>query len=176
MLVGVLGDAEHDEVAREVREVGREAQRRLSAAREAMTALLPSDAREPEPIADALRAELDGLGAANRVDEPAGEQPRAALPGPGWAACARLLAAALASDERLGGSAATVRIAPDPLGWAVDAGPDGDVRPVAWTTRVLGPLASAGHIAVAGGGSACAAELAGGRLRVRLTVPGRASL
>jgi hypothetical protein len=170
-LMGLFTGPERDEVAREVKEVGREAQRRLTAAREAMSALDPSAACDPEPIAEALRAELEGAGATATVEEPAGEQAHAALPAPGWGACARLLAEALASDARFGGPGTVVRIAPDPLGWAIDAGPPGTGRPDRWTARVLGALAGAGHIAAAGGGSACAAILDGDRIQVRLTVP-----
>jgi hypothetical protein len=170
MLADMFRDAERAEIAREVKDVGREAQQRLSAAREAMTALLPGPAREPEPIADLLRAEFDGASLPVAVEEPAGERPRAALPPPGWAACARLLAEALSMDARLGGEHATVRIAPDPLGWAVEAGRDGPEHPGGWHARTLGSLAGAGHIVVAGGGAACAAHDAD-QLRVRLTVP-----
>ena len=176
MLAGVFGAGEREEVAREVKAVGREAQRRLSAAREAMTALQPAEGRAPEPIAAVLRAELDGLGLAPAVDEPGDERALALLPAPGWAACARMLAAALAGDPRLGGDDAAVDIAPDPAGWAVVAGPSpGEGRPIAWTERVLGPLAGAGHVAAAGGGAAAAAELDGDRLRVRLIVPAGAT-
>jgi signal transduction histidine kinase len=176
-LAGLFSDAEGEEVAREVKEVGREAQRRLSAAREAMTALRPAAASEPAQIAETLRSELDGLGAAVAVHEPAGELPRAALPGAGWAACARMLAKALATDPRLGGAEAAITIVADPVGWAVVAGPAAaEGRPIAWTERMLGPLAGAGHVAVAGGGSAAAAELDGDGLVVRLTVPAAPSL
>jgi hypothetical protein len=175
-LMGLFTGPERDEVAREVKDVGREAQRRLSAAREAMSALDPRAPCEPEPIAELLRAELEGAGAAVRVEEPAGETPRAALRRPGWSACARLLAEALANDARLG-SGAVVRIAPDPLGWAVDAGPrtHGGLRLVDWTARSLGPLAGAGHIVATGGGSAALAQLEGDRILVRLRVPAAAS-
>jgi signal transduction histidine kinase len=177
MLAGMFSEPERAEIAREIKDVGREAQRRLSAAREAMTALAPDTAREPEPIADILRAELDGAGLTLDVEAPAGERPRAALPPPGWAACARMLAEAFATDPRLGGDSAAIRIAPDPLGWAVEAGPQtGTARPAGWTARALGPLAGAGHIAAAGGGAAGAAVVDGDRLRVRLTVPAAPSL
>jgi hypothetical protein len=176
-LMGMFPATERDEVSREVKDVGRESQRRLSAAREAMSALDPDAACEPEPIADALRAELDGANLGIPVEPPAGETPRAALPAPGWGACARLLAETLASDPRLGGSAAVVRIAPDPLGWAIDAGPRADGgRPAGWTARTLGPLAGAGHIAAAGGGAACAMAVDEDRILVRLRVPAAASL
>jgi signal transduction histidine kinase len=176
-LAGLFSAAEREEVAREVKEVGREAQRRLSAAREAMTALQPATATDPVPIAEALRSELEGLSAAVAVREPEGERPRAALPGAGWAACARMLADALANDARLGGPDAVVTIVDDPGGWAIVAGPAAaEGRPIAWTERMLGPLAGAGHVAAAGGGSAAAAELDGDALVVRLTVPAAPSL
>jgi hypothetical protein len=175
-LAVMFSDAERAEVAREVGDVGREAQRRLSAAREAMTALQPTGPREPEPIGDLLRDELDGAGVAISVAEPAGERARAALPAPGWAACARIVAEALATDPRLGGDHAAVRIVPDPLGWAVDAGHPGAGRPSGWTVRALGALAGAGHVTAAGGGTACAAALEPDAVCVRLTVPAAPSL
>jgi signal transduction histidine kinase len=175
-LAGMFTGPERAEVAREVRDVGHEAQRRLSAAREAMTALAP-DTREPEPIADVLRAELDGAGCAVDIDAPAGERPRAALPASAWGACARMLAEALTTDPRLGGDGAAIRITPDPLGWAIAAGPrSGTTRPADWTRRALGPLAGAGYIAAAGGGAACAAVVEADGLQVRLTVPAAPSL
>src|SRR5215212_9705117 len=168
-LMGLFAGAEREEVAREVKEVGRAAQRQLTAAREAMSALAGDGPRAPEPIAALLRAELEGAGVAVRIEEPEAEQAHAALPAPGWAACARLLAEALATDSRLAG--ATVRIAPDPLGWTVDAGAPVEGRPAGWSTRRLGALAGAGHIAAAGGGTACSAQDGDDRILVRLTVP-----
>jgi signal transduction histidine kinase len=85
VLAGMFSEPERAEIAPEVRDVGREAQRRLSAAREAMSALAPDGDREPEPIADVLRAELDAAGLSLDVETPAGERPRAALPPLGWA-------------------------------------------------------------------------------------------
>jgi hypothetical protein len=175
-LMGLFAGPEREEVAREVKDVGREAQRRLTAAREAMSALDPASVCDPEPIADALRAELEGAGVAVAIHEPAGEVAHAALPAPGWAACARLLAETLATDARFGGADAVVRIAPDPLGWAIDAGPPGAGRPVPWAARFLGPLAGAGHIVAAGGGTACTAQLDADRFLVRLTVPAAPSV
>jgi hypothetical protein len=94
----------------------------------------------------------------------------AAVPGAGWSACARLLAAALAGDERLMGAPIAVR--PDPGGWAVTAGdPDAVAEASPWTEQVLGDLAPAGAIVAAAGGLAEAAQRPDGRLRVRLTVP-----
>ena len=89
------------------------------------------------------------------------------MPGAGWSACARLLAAALASDPRLAGAEVAVR--PHPVGWSVVAGREAG-EPVSWTERALGDLSHAGAIAVAAGGSAAAWE-GQGRLCVQLTVP-----
>ncbi len=177
MLAGMFSEPERAEIAREVKDVGREAQRRLSAAREAMSALAPGGDREPEPIADVLHAELEAAGLTLDVEVPAGERPRAALPPPGWAACARMLAEALATDARLGGDGAAIRVVPDPLGWAIEAGPPTRTgRPAGWTARALGALAGAGHIAAAGGGAADAAGVGEDGLRVRLTVAAAPSL
>jgi hypothetical protein len=88
-----------------------------------------------------------------------GERPRALVPGPGWAACARLLA---------GGE---VGVAAHPDGWAVVAGPPGGGEPVAWTEQRLGERFYAGAIVVAAGGSATAVAPAGGGLRIELVVP-----
>src|SRR6201999_796272 len=82
---------EKDEQLRaEVGEVGAEAQRRLSAAREVMTALHPGAAREPEDLVDTLARELEGVGAEVAVESVAGERPFTLVPGAGWGACARL--------------------------------------------------------------------------------------
>jgi hypothetical protein len=161
-------DDERPQVRAEVGDVGAEAQRRLSAVREVMVSLHPGAAREPEPLVDLLERELEGAGVASPVDAVAGERPAALVPGGGWSACARLLAAALASDERLAGAPVVVR--PHPDGWSVTAGSGEPGYAVAWTERALGELAHAGMIAAAAGGSASATEH-DGRLRVELTVP-----
>jgi hypothetical protein len=160
-------DDERPQVRAEVAEVGAEAQRRLSAAREVMTSLHPAAERSPEPLVDGLARELEGAGVDVAVAvSAAGEVAMALVPGSGWSACARLLAEALASDARLAGAAVAVR--PHPEGWAVTAGePGGELLP--WTERSLGELVHAGAIVVAAGGSA-AATLADGRLWVELTV------
>jgi hypothetical protein len=163
---------ERPQVRAEVAEVGAEAQRRLSATREVMASLQPAAQRTPEPLIDVLARELEGMGVATPVAAVDGEVPVALVPGSGWSACARLLAAALASDERLAGAAIAVRAHPD--GWSVVAGDEaGELVP--WTERKLGELAHAGAIAVAAGGSA-SASAAGGRLSVRLTVPAAPSV
>jgi hypothetical protein len=158
---------ERSQVRAEVAKVGAEAQRRLSAAREVMASLHPAAERAPEPLIDTLERELDGAGVEVAVAGVDGEVPMVIVPGPGWSACARLLAGALAGDARLAG--ATVAVRAHPHGWAIALGePAGD--PVPWTERSLGELAHAGAIAVAAGGAAQAAER-DGRLRVELTVP-----
>ena len=166
-LAAPFEDHERPQVRAEVAAVGAEAQRRLSAAREVMASLHPAAERSAEPLIDTLERELEGAGVPAAVAAAGGEVPQALVPGSGWSACARLLAGALASDERLAGAAVAVR--PHPDGWAVTAGEP--VRdPVPWTERSLGELVHAGAIAVAAGGSAVAA-LAEGRLWVELTVP-----
>jgi hypothetical protein len=158
---------ERPQVRAEVAEVGAEAQRRLSAAREVMASLHPAAERAPEPLVDTLERELEGAGVAATVVGVAGELPMVVVPGSGWSACARLLAGALAADARLAGAGLVVRAHQD--GWAVTVGePAGDAVP--WTERSLGELAHAGAIVVAAGGGAAAA-LGDGRLWIELTVP-----
>jgi signal transduction histidine kinase len=178
-------DDERSHVRAEVGQVGAEAQRRLSAVREVMASLHPGAAREAEPLVDTLARELEGAGVETVVEmrgrapgggvvetavaaAAAGERPVALVPGPGWSACARLLAAAVAADGRLAG--ARLAVGPHPDGWSVTAGAEAGGVPLPWTERALGELAHAGMIAVAAGGSVLAAERAG-RLRIELTVP-----
>jgi signal transduction histidine kinase len=158
---------ERPQVRAEVADVGAEAQRRLSATREVMASLHPAAERVPEPLIEVLAGELEGAGAATRLAAVDGEVPVALVPGSGWSACARLLAAALVSDERLAGTPVTVRAHPD--GWSVVAGDEAG-EPVPWTERALGELAHAGAIVVAAGGSASASAREA-RLCVQLTVP-----
>jgi hypothetical protein len=132
-----------------------------------MASLHPAAERVPEPLIEVLAGELEGAGAATRIAGVDGEVPVALVPGSGWSACARLLAAALASDQRLAGAPVTVRAHRD--GWSVVAGGEAG-EPVSWTERALGELAHAGAIAVAAGGSASASAREG-RLCVQLTVP-----
>lgn len=160
-------DDERPQIRSEVADVGADAQRRLSGAREVMASLHPAAERAPEPLIDTLERELEGAGVSVAVARVDGEVPRVVVPGSGWSACARLLAGALAADARLAGAAIAVRAHPD--GWAVAVGaPGGDAVP--WTERSLGELAHAGAIVVAAGGAAAAA-LGGGRLGIELTVP-----
>ena len=112
-LLGAFGAAEQAEIGVQVAATGAEAQRRLTAAREVMSVLVPATPREPEPIAATLRAELEGAGREATVTVHAQEEPFTLVPGPGWAACARRLAA----DEQLG----AFTISPDEHGWRVMA-------------------------------------------------------
>ena len=113
-------DDERAQVRAEVGEVGADAQRRLSAVREVMVSLHPGAAREPEPLVTLLEAELEGAGVATAVKVLGDERPATLVPGSGWSACARLLAAAVASDKRLAGAPIAVRAHPD--GWEVEVG------------------------------------------------------
>jgi hypothetical protein len=160
-LLGVFDEDERAEIPAELERTGREAQRRLSAAREVMTVLEPGARCAPEPIAETLRDELEAAGRDVAVTAPVHEQPLALVPGAGWAACARLLAA----DTRL----VAFTVTPDPGGWCIAAGPRGAA--VNWSERELGELAYAGDIAAAAGGAAAAERAEDGALRVALTVP-----
>ncbi|RKQ93100.1 hypothetical protein C8N24_2960 [Solirubrobacter pauli] len=112
-LLGAFGAAEQAEIGAQVAATAAEAQRRLTAAREVMGVLAPAAPRDPEPIAATLRAELEGAGREATVTVHAEEEPFTFLPGPGWAACARRLAA----DERL----AAFTVTADEHGWRVAA-------------------------------------------------------
>jgi hypothetical protein len=169
-LSGMFADEEHGEVRAELKSMGFETQRRLSLARTVMTVLAPADA-DPEPLLDVLYTEFEGAGVATLPPPVPGERPMALVPGAGWSACARLLAGALAGDERLGGPDAVVSVRPVPDGWSVCAGTPADATPAAWTARALGELVHAGHIAVAAGGRAAVLRSEAGGLRVVLTVP-----
>jgi hypothetical protein len=171
-LTGLFADEERAEVRGELKALGTDSQHRLTLAREVMLALNPEAERRPEPVAEVLRAELDASGSSLAVPDVDGERPMALVPGPGWAACARLLAAALTRDERLGGAAAAISVRPDPDGWTVEAGGGGTpAEPLPWTQRSVGDLVHAGEIAVVAGGRASVARVAGRWLRVSLTVP-----
>ncbi len=170
---GLFDAAELGELPSEIAGVGAAAQRRLSGAREVMTALAAEARTAPEPLLETLRDELEAAGATNAVTDVEGESPRVLVPGAGWSACARLLAEALRSDDRFAGAA--VVVAPDPDGWRVCAGRAGAGLSQLWTERAIGELAGAGHIAAAGGGSAHAEGLADGGLRVSLTMPAAVS-
>jgi hypothetical protein len=148
-LQGMFDAAETDEVLAEVRGVGAEAQRQLSAMREVMTALDPATPRSEEPLVTALERELEAAGAAALVRDDGGEGARTWMPGSGWSACARILAAAADGD---------IVVAPDPGGWAV-------------TAQTLADVTHAGAIAIAAGGSATAERTGDRRIRVRLTIP-----
>jgi len=104
--------------------------------------VLAGETAAPELIAETLRAELEGAG--RDVAVVAGdEEAWTLIPGAGWAACARLLAA---ED-----GCSTVTIAADEGGWRVSA--DGD-------------LGAAAHMVVAAGG-----HVAGSALILPAAVP-----
>lgn len=126
---------EGEEVAAAVTETGRLAQRRLTLLRELMGALEPGARAVAEPVAWILREALDAAGRDVAVTEP-DERALAWVPGPGWAGCARLLAAAPRVRE--------ISIVPDPGGWRVCCGPLGD------------EALCAGAIVLAAGGLVCA--------------------
>jgi hypothetical protein len=177
---GVLDENELVEIPGQVAAVGGPAQRRLSAAREVMTVLEGGAGAgagpPPEPLEEALRAELDGAGARVAIAGALGERPMVAVPGAGWAACARRLAAAIAHDERLGGHHAAVTVSPHPDGWAITAGRgDPGAHTVAWTEPAVGELVVAGQIAVAAGGWASAVQGGAGHLQVELVLPAEPS-
>ena len=130
-LLGAFAPEEQAEIAAQVTATAAEAQRRLTAAREVMGVLVPAVDQAPEPIAATLRAELEGAGREATVTVLGEEEPFTLVPGPGWAACARHLAA----DERL----TAFTIGPDEHGWRVHA--DGSLTQVA-------------HLVVAAGGFA----------------------
>ena len=170
-LAGVFTGDELAQIPGELKSAGGEAQRRLSQAREVMAALHPAAPWRAEPVARVLQDELDGAGTAVRVAGADGEVALALGRGAGWGACARLLAGALAHDARLGGPGAAVAVTPDPGGWAVTAGPEGDGEPAPWTARALGDLVHAGAIVAAAGGSASLARIGGDGVRVRFVLP-----
>jgi hypothetical protein len=141
----------------ELGRTGREALRRLSEAREVMGVLAPGARLAPEPVEATLRAELEGAGRDADIATPAGETPLTFIPGPGWAACARVLA----GDPRLG----MFELGPARSGWSLNSGAGG--TPVEWTGRTLGELAHVGHIVAAAGGSAVVTDPFG----IHLTLP-----
>jgi hypothetical protein len=171
-LSGAFEPDESEAVIEEVRGVGAEAQRRLSDAREVMTTLAAHGQDRQEPLVDVLCAELEGAGVSAPVSSVDGEHPVALVPGAGWEAIARRIAAGLAEDPRLRRDVTTVAVVPDPEGWRVTAGGAAPVvRAAAWSRHALGSLAHAGELAVAAGGSAYAAHLEGDGLRLELAVP-----
>ena len=143
-IAGLFEPEDLEQLPGELRRTSREALERLTAAREVMRAHDPGARREPESIVDTLRAELEAAGRAAIVDGPSDEHPLTLVPGPGWAACAR----ALAADARL----EMFAVGPNPAGWSVTAGASG--TPVEWTERTVGELVYVGHILAAAGGSA----------------------
>lgn len=131
---GALGGAfapdEHGDIQTQVRATVAETQRRLTAAREVMGVLDPATRRAPEPIVRTLSVELEGAGREVTVTVEAEEDPWTLIPGPGWAACARRIAAV----EDL----AAITISAAPGGWRIGA---------------VGDLSPAAHLVVAAGGA-----------------------
>lgn len=158
----LFGPDDLNELPGELARTAKEALQRISEARDVMSVLAPDSRREPEPIAETLRAELEGAGREDvTVSAPTGEHPLTIVPGAGWSACARLLAA----DPQL--TAFTVE--PDPLGWRVSSGPQG--APIPFTRDALGDLVLVGAIAIAAGGRAHAERDDLGTLRVGVSLP-----
>jgi hypothetical protein len=169
-LAGAFEAGEAEDVAREVRGVGEESQRLLTATRDVMSVLEPEAPRRPEPLLEGLRDAFGATGAPIATDD--GEHAMALIGGPGWAACARVLAEALRHDPRLGGGRAGVAIAAHRYGWRVIAGaPGDDAGPAPWTQQQLGPLAHAGRLVAAAGGTVAARRIDQDRLRVLWSIP-----
>jgi hypothetical protein len=156
-IAGLFDPEDLEGLPEELGQTSREALRRLSGAREVMTALDPESRRDSQPIVATLRAELEAAGRAAQVNGHTDETPLTLIPGAGWGACARRLAA----DERFGMFA----VRPDPAGWSITAGAAG--TPVNWTERSVGELVHVGHIVAAAGGSAIVTDPFG----ITLTVP-----
>jgi hypothetical protein len=172
LMQGLVEPDELERLPGELAGVGAAAQRRLSAADEVGSALGRADVRSAEPVEETLRAEVEGAGLRVAVAGVAAERAMALVPGAGWAACARRLAAALAGDARLGGERAAIAVCPHPDGWAITAGSrDPSAAPVAWAESAVGELVVAGQIAAAAGGSASAVAGCTGRLEIELVVP-----
>jgi signal transduction histidine kinase len=173
-LAQTFAAAEVDAVAQEVRAVGDESQRRMTAVREVMAAHEPDARRRPEALVRGLQDELEATGRSLPlvVDGADDERAMVLVPGPGWSACARLLAEALAGNARLGGAGAEVAISAHPGGWRIIAGaPGAGGAAVPWTQQHLGPLVHGGQIVSAAGGSVGATRVDADRLRVSWTVP-----
>jgi hypothetical protein len=170
-LRGLFAADETDAVLAELRSGGADAQDRMSDAREVMT-VLHAVASDPEPVVALLERELEAAGADVAVSGP-NERAMAVVPGHGWAICARLLATALARDDRLRGAA--LAVAPHPLGWVVTAGAPGAGEQAArWDEWTVGQLLHAGQIAAASGGAATA-RTSPDALEIKLILPGGAS-
>ncbi|WCB91656.1 hypothetical protein DSM104299_00329 [Baekduia alba] len=174
----VFGDDERASVARELRELEAESQRRLSGVREVMAALEAAAVARAEPVAAVLADAFAAAGVDLEVQggEDAGARAVALMPAPGWSACARMLAEALAADPRLGGERAVVAISAHPDGWRVIAGGAGRAQaPVGWTHQELGVLAGAGAVVSAALGDVCAVRTRDDALRVEWTIPAASS-
>jgi hypothetical protein len=159
-IAGLFEGEDLEGLPEELARTSQEALRRLSGAREVMSALDPEARRAPEAIVATLRAELEAAGrdAIVTVTGPDDDEtPFTLIPGAGWGACARRLAA----DARLGRFA----VLPDPAGWRITSGLPGTA--VNWTERSAGDVVQAGHIVAAAGGSAVVTDPFG----VTLTLP-----
>ena len=141
---GLFEPADLELLPGELERSGREAQRRLTAAREVMGVLTPgARSRARADRGDAARPSSRPPAAKPRSRGPAGEIPRTLIPGPGWAACARRpgrrpAARECSNSDRTG------------AGGPLRSGADG--TPVEWTERTVGELAHVGHIVAAAGG------------------------
>jgi hypothetical protein len=160
-LAGLFKPEDLEELPGELDRTANEARRRLNDARAVMSVLDRASARAPESIVETLRGELDAASRDVAVTGPDHERPLTLIAGAGWAACARRLA----SDERLG----AFTVAPDPAGWRVST--DATGAPLAWNETELGPLAHAGHLVAAAGGTAAATHGADGALGIALVLP-----
>lgn len=157
-LEGVFAD-EAEAVIAELRRTSQEAQRRMTVAREVMT-VLAGERGAPEPIAATLRAEIEGAGR-DVVVVAGDEEAWTLIPGAGWGACARVLAA----DDQ----SAAFAVAPDEWGWRVTATRRGDATGGGASAADESPgpagawsrsdAASAAHMVVAAGGSVAGSAL-----------------
>ncbi len=179
-LTGAYDGEETEDIRHGLRQLREAALERLAGTRDVMNSLRPDAPLRPEPLVAALTEEFAIRDVAPRLHVPPGEVPTVLVPGVGWATCARLLADALATDERLGGADATVSVAAHPDGWCVRAGPAGaapapnDESPP-WTETMVGDLLYAGDLAAMAGGAAGAYALSDDGLLVELLVPAAAS-
>ena len=163
LIEGLFEPDELAELPQELRRAGGQSLRRVSEARLVMGVLEPQAAALAEPVVDTLRAELEAAGRACAVQAPADETALALLPGPGWAACARVLA----GDPRL----TEFAVEPDPSGWRIIAGPGGPAGAALPVTEDgLGALVLAGRLVAAAGGTA-SARAGGVAPTLTLTLP-----
>ena len=114
---GLFEPADLELLPGELERSGREAQRRLSAAREVMGVLTPGARSEPEPVEATLRTELAAAGREATITGPAGEIPGRSSPAPAGRR-------ARASWPATRGST-MFELGPDRGGWSVNPGPTG---------------------------------------------------